>query len=106
MADWYVGQKIIRVSNSGSARHGFETIPVVGQVYTIRDIQLHPWAKYEVFFLLDEIVNKEAVYGGLTCEYRFGSSNFRPICTTKLDCFSEVQQSHGVSAKKREPELV
>jgi hypothetical protein len=74
MADWYIGQKIIRVSDTSTVLHGFERLSIIGHVYTIRDIATHPWSKDQVFFLLEEIINKEALYGGVTCECRFGSN--------------------------------
>jgi hypothetical protein len=50
MADWYIGQKIIRVSDTSTVLHGFERLSIIGHVYTIRDIATHPWSKDQVFF--------------------------------------------------------
>lgn len=103
MKDWHVGQKVICISSFGRRTTGPEIYPVVGDVYTIRDIDVDPTLD-DAFFRLDEIVNapRNLHANGLILfgEKTFWSRRFRPVKATSIDCFLAILTSPDVEARK------
>lgn len=107
MADWIktakVGDKVVCVSEfSKSEQHEpWETFPVLGGVYTIRDIFPRQSGIYLVF---EEIVNPKAHYGdsGFT-EAKFSARRFRPVTPRKTDIsvFERMLKTVGEPIEER-----
>lgn len=86
--DWYVGMRIVCISQPVDKGWGHE-MPVVGRVYTIRTIGESLGG--DIVVRLVEVVNRERSYPSkkhrriLSGEICFAASNFRPIQTRKTD---------------------
>lgn len=82
--DWHVGMKVVCVDDGGFISTEYiEIMPVVGSVYTIREIV--PYGK-RVGLRLDEIRNGKFQYTqGIQEEAAFSAKNFRPVHTRKTD---------------------
>jgi hypothetical protein len=80
---FHVGQKVVCISNTRAGGYGWEILPDIGAVYTIRSIEYRDrggWLR------LVEIVNRSALYMGYGySEGQFHASNFRPAVTRKTD---------------------
>ena len=103
MTDWHVGQKVVCVRWDWD--HGpFEAspiMPVVGQTYTIRDIDTDP-ALPRCSFRFDEIINKPITFGTFL-EPNFHCDFFRQIVETSADisAFESILNRVGKRVKVR-----
>ena len=93
MADWHVGQRVVCVSNkSFRGPEDGEIWPKIGELYTIRDIELEvniPFKGKLTCFRLQEIRNPILVYlvdySLRKMEVAFDSDWFRPLDETEVD---------------------
>lgn len=85
MSDWHVGQQIVCVEQF----HGElgETLPIVGCVYTIRDIAVFD---DKIGFHLEEIVNPPMAYRRGIRECHFWCKGFRPVRRTDISVFTRL----------------
>ncbi|KQZ49739.1 hypothetical protein ASD54_12435 [Rhizobium sp. Root149] len=81
-----VGMKVVCIRPSGHLEFSCccNTVPELGQVYTIRQIEKNP-ANGEIYFRLEEIVNPPRYYAEGYGEYCFHRSWFRPVVERKTD---------------------
>jgi hypothetical protein len=92
---FHVGQRVVCVANVIEDTDDYaqgETVPVVGQVYTIRSIEDYPDGPSAT---LEEIVNRPLEYELFdgSCdvgECDFPIYNFRPVKTTNIDVFLKM----------------
>lgn len=75
-----IGQKVVCV-NTGKGAYG-EITPVLGEVYTIREVKMH---RKGPGYRLVEIVNAPADYAQGVMECSFAHSCFRPVVERKTD---------------------
>jgi len=85
-----VGQKVVCIAECEVTRY-METPPVVGSVYTIREIGEHEgiaWVR------LVEIVNKPMQYWGIFAEKPWEADCFRPLVDRKTDISIFTEMLH------------
>ena len=81
--NFHVGQKVVCVDGKPSIRgSAWETLPVKGSVYTIRDIHT------EFGVRVEEIVNPVFPYIKGMMEAYFNFTRFRPVRTTDISIFT------------------
>lgn len=92
--DWHAGMKVVCIDSEphfiGRQRQPWfgETFPVLGRVYTIREIgQLYEQYGYGglIVVRLVEIVNATITYGVGTFEGGYSARRFRPVQHRKTD---------------------
>lgn len=86
MTPFHVGMKVVCVHTFNTLRLPGETYPVVGNVYTIRDIQPHA---EQIGLRLEEIINP-LYYNDDTQDCIFSSIRFRPVTKTSIDIFTAM----------------
>ena len=97
---FFVGQKVVCVNvtprrDGLRPRYRSTAIPVLGAVYTIRELfDANPYGYDEVGLLVEEVVNPVRRYiaktGPVKCEQFWLSYRFRPVRTTNIDVFLEM----------------
>lgn len=71
-----------------------ETVPTVGRIYTVRDIEpSHDPAFAELFIRLNEIINSPRLYENGFHECNFSIEAFRPIDDSAIDIFREIART-------------
>jgi hypothetical protein len=99
---FYVGRKVVFV-NGRIRRDGLfpyypsTALPVVGSIYTIREVfDARPYGYDEAAILLDEVVNPVRRYiapaGPVRCEQFFLGNRFRPLHDTSIEIFTQMLQ--------------
>lgn len=85
MTDWHVGQRVVCVRWDWEEGPFGEpvTMPVVGQIYTVRDIEVYPPLP-DCAFRFEEIVNPPISFGS-RLEPNFDSEFFRPLDESEAD---------------------
>lgn len=83
---FHVGQKVVCIRGPMWPLNG-STQPVVGKIYTIRDVGRHVSAEGFFAVLLQEIVN-DLHWSGL--EYNFLAERFRPVKPTSIAVFEAL----------------
>jgi hypothetical protein len=83
-----VGDLVVCIRAFRKTKNLREKYPVVGQVYTIRDIELPDDA--ECGLRLEEIINPPYDYRQGLVECWFDSQNFRPVRKTDISIFDVV----------------
>ena len=87
--NFVVGQKVVMVKQFSQfsldrARDDGVTLPVIGPVYTVRDMEPgEDWNKGKVYLRLDEIRNEPHIKDGI--EPSFGAWQFRAVAERKTD---------------------
>lgn len=84
------GMKVVCIRNDFEAVG--EVVPVVGTVYTVRDVELGKGHRDRVFIRLVEIVNAPQLYDGGVRECSFDALGFRPLRnrSTDITLFKEL----------------
>lgn len=99
MSIFKVGQQVVCIGTFQGG-HGDETDPVVGDVYTIRDIVKRP--EGFIALLLEEIRNNPAEYleYSTPTECSFPAEKFRPLIErkTSIAIFTAMLTPQGVDA--------
>ena len=67
--------------------HAVEVAPVVGRIYTVRNIVRTPGLEG---FLLEEIINPPINHRNGFNECAFNIDNFRPVRTTDISIFTKI----------------
>lgn len=81
-----VGQKVVCVKSRRYGGTGAEIMPVKGNVYTVRGIDLNrPGCNCEVGLWLEEITNPPMDYRGGIEECSFDATRFRPLVEKKTE---------------------
>ena len=87
--DWHVGMKVVRVAEFQRQIPGHK-YPLVGGVYTIREIFVSPLGK--VIILLQEVRNPSEPSNMVIREYGFDAEKFRPVQKhkTSIEIFNRI----------------
>ncbi len=88
MNTFHVGQRVVCIARGVwlAARSLGCTVPVSGQVYTIRDVYVDPYDKVSVGVHLVEVVNPKD-YCGRPVEVGWHVHEFRPVRETDISVF-------------------
>lgn len=88
MLDWKVGQQVVCIHHIVRAPLNEMTIPMVGNVYTIRSFSESITGAIGVLF--EEIRNPKFDFGWAIVEPSFCPSRFRPVKETSIERFRKM----------------
>ena len=90
-----VGSLVECIKESVRLPFRHETLPVVGCVYTVREIEVCPY-NGELYLRFEEIVNPKYTYLDGLGEYAFAAKNFRELQSPEEVNLSEIAElQHG-----------
>ena len=99
MADWYVGQKVVCIDDSGwfVPRSVISGLPIKWRVYTIRSVIVRDG---QIGFLLEEFHSKKDFRGD---EWGFAARRFRPVVEdrTQFSLLQSIADRVGKRVKVR-----